>query len=134
MKLKYPFTLFLLTGLIIIGCQTNNPANSNQLNVPNSSNKTQIDENLLINTIKILASDSLEGRGFSKPGNYKAQQLIANEFEKLQLASPLDSGYIQPFTATYEGKRRQRMFPIKVKEGASIPDTTGVGGNVVSMV
>jgi len=36
----------------------------------------------------------------------------------------------------YKGKRRQRMFPVKGKErtDANVPDTTVVGGNVISMV
>ena len=127
----------LFTFIFISSCKTEKPknANKNQLNSP-TRNSIQINETSLINNIKILASDSLEGRGFTKPGNYKAQELIANEFKRLNLASPLDSGYIQQFETVLKGKRRQRMFPVKGKDrnDANVPDTTVVGGNVIAMV
>ena len=107
-----------------------------ELNQKKKISSIQIDKNRTLRNLKILASDSLEGRGFTKPGNYKAQQLIANEFKRLQLATVLDSGYIQEFTTTYKGKRRQRMFPVKGKDrnDANVADTTVVGGNVIGMI
>ncbi len=135
MKIKPIFFAIFFT-FILIGCKPNQPKNSTQLNSTSSSNNIKIDEAQLLNNIKILASDSLEGRGFSKPGNYKAQQLIANEFKRLQLATTLETGYIQEFTTTYQGARRQRMFPVngKDKNDVNVPDTTVVGGNVIGMI
>ncbi len=135
MKIKTAFFTVFFTFLFI-GCTSNESKKTNQLNNVSTADNIKIDEVQLLNNIKILASDSLEGRGFSKPGNYKAQQLIANEFKRLQLETALDSGYIQKFTTTYKGVRRQRMFPVKGKEknDANVPDTTVVGGNVVSMI
>lgn len=121
----------------MVGCSTNNQKNIEEhpLNLL-EKNPIKINEVQLINNIKILASDSLEGRSFTKPGNYKAQQLIASEFKRLQLASPLDSGYIQQFNTTLKGKRRQRLFPVKGKKrnDTNVPDTTVIGGNVVAMI
>jgi len=128
------FALFF--ALLFIGCKSTKPKKANQLNSVSTSNNITINEVQLLNNIKILASDSLEGRGFSKPGNYKAQQLIANEFKRLQLATVLENGYIQEFTTTYKGVRRQRMFPVKGKDknDTNVPDTTVVGGNVIGMI
>lgn len=135
MKSNALFTLSFLIA-IFIGCDSTKNENSAQLNTPNTKGSIKIDRTQLLNNIKILASDSLEGRGFTKPGNYKAQQLIAREFKRLQLTTTLEAGYIQEFTTTYKGKRRQRMFPVKGKEknDANVPDTTVVGGNVIGMV
>lgn len=134
MKTKFISTALFL-ALIIVGCKTNSPKNAkeNQLNTP-KSNSIKINEISLINNVKILASDSLEGRGFTKPGNIKAQQLISNEFKRLNLQTVLDSGYIQNFEHTYKGKRRLRMFPVKGKDANNVSDTTIVGGNVIGMI
>ena len=135
MKTKALFFALFFT-LFYIGCKSTEPKKANQLNSVSTSKNITIDEAQLLNNIKILASDSLEGRGFSKPGNYKAQQLIANEFKRLQLATVLENGYIQEFTTTYKGVRRQRMFPVKGKDknDTNVPDTTVVGGNVIGMI
>jgi hypothetical protein len=135
MKVKSFFFAAFLT-VFLIGCNSNEQKKANQLNSVSSSKKIKIDEAKLLNNLKTLASDAFEGRGFSKPGNYKAQQFIANEFKKLELATPIENGYIQEFTTTYKGARRQRMFPVKGKErnDINVPDTTVVGGNVISMI
>ena len=126
----------LLITLVTVSCNTTKTSETTLLNPTKRSTNLQIDKDRLLRNIKILASDSLEGRGFTKPGNYKAQQLIASEFKRLNLASPIDSGYIQPFKTVLKGKRRQRMFPIKGKDSndANVPDTTVVGGNVIAMI
>jgi hypothetical protein len=130
------FFIVLIVAFFLIGCEESKPKKSNQLNTPSASNTIDINKAQLLKNIQILASDSLEGRAFTKPGNYKAQELISNEFKRLQLETVLESGYIQEFTTTYEGARRQRMFPVKGKEkdDVNVPDTTVVGGNVVGMI
>ena len=126
----------LLAAIIITACNSNQPKKTNNLNLIKKQSSITIDEGKIIQNIKILASDSLEGRGFTTEGNRKAQALIANEFKRLKLLSILDAGYIQNFNHTYKGKRRQRMFPVKGKEknAANVPDTTIVGGNVIGMI
>ncbi len=51
--------------------------------------------------VYVLASDSLEGRETSYPGQRKAAQYIASEFKRLNL-KPVgtDGGYLQPFNVT----------------------------------
>lgn len=126
----------LLAVLIITSCNSNQSEKSNQLNSNKKESTIQIDEGRILRNIQILASDSLEGRGFTKPGNIKAQALIASEFKRLELETVLDSGYIQNFNHTYKGKRRQRMFPMKGKDrnDANVADTTIIGGNVIGMI
>ncbi len=124
----------LFAILFITSCKTNPPKNTPELNPVKKKANINIDEDRLIRNIQILASDSLEGRGFTKPGNIKAQQLIASEFKRLNLATVLDEGYIQNFKHTYKGKRRQRMFPVKGKNASNVADTTIVGGNVLAMI
>lgn len=101
-----------------------------------SSNKIEIDEQVLLSNLKELASDSYEGRGFSKPGNYRAQEFIASQFELLNLEPFFSEGYIQKFPYTFSGKRRQRMFPIANpdKDLKNVPDTTVIGGNVLAQI
>ena len=96
----------------------------------------KIDEKMLLDNLKILASDSLEGRGFSKPGNYKAQKMIANQFQKIGLEAAVDSNFIQEFPYTFSGKRRQRLFPILNPDDdyKNVPDTTVIGGNVLGKI
>ena len=124
----------LIAALIITACNSNQTKKSKENHSKVSTIK--IDEKKLLKNVQILASDSLEGRGFTTVGNKKAQALIASEFKRLKLASVLDSGYIQNFKHTYKGKRRQRMFPVKGKDknDVNVPDTTVVGGNVVAMI
>jgi len=97
-----------------------------------TAEKVTIDEKALLENIKTLASDSFEGRGFSKPGNYRAQKFIASKFKELGLNTYLESGYIQKFPHTFKGKSRQRFFP--VKDTLKILDTTVIGGNVIAKI
>jgi len=123
MKINYSFLLFVST-LFILSC-----------NQPKEA-LIKIDEKMLLDNLKILASDSLEGRGFSKPGNYKAQKMIANQFQKIGLEAAVDSNFIQEFPYTFSGKRRQRLFPILNPDDdyKNVPDTTVIGGNVLGKI
>ncbi|WP_405605763.1 M28 family peptidase [Polaribacter sp. Asnod1-A03] len=104
----------------------------------NSKKTIKINDKILLESIKILSHDSLEGRGFSKKGNYKAQKFIASQFEKIGLEKMSEEGFIQKFPYTFSGKKRLRMFPIKGIERTDtitpIPDTTAIGGNVIGKI
>ncbi len=120
--MKIYICYFLTITILAFGCQ--------------SKKTIQIDENTLLENIKILSHDSLEGRGFSKPGNYKAQLFIANQFKKIGLEKVNSSAYIQKFPYTFSGKRRQRMFPVKnaAEDFSNVKDTTVIGGNVIGKI
>ncbi len=114
----------LIAILVFAGCKLDAP------------NKIEIDREMLLGQLKTLSSDAFEGRAFGTPGNYKAQQHIANQFEKLGIEQALESGYIQEFPHPVTGKYRLRMFPIDsvFQDISNVPDTTVMGGNVVAKI
>ena len=122
MKFRILFTLIIVTFFALFSCQT--------------KEKISINKQALLSNLKELSSDAYEGRGFSKPGNYKAQKFIASKFKELGLETYEGSEYIQKFNHTFKGKWRQRVFPIKdaAKDFSNIPDTTVVGGNVIGVI
>lgn len=120
--MKTKLLLFFLFTIVIISC--------------NTDKTVTLDKETLLEDIKILSHDSLEGRGFSKPGNYKAQKFISEKFKEIGLEPLEHDEFIQEFPYTFSGKRRHRMFPIKnVNEDFSnVADTTVIGGNVVGKI
>ena len=120
--MKTKFFLVSLFTTILISC--------------NSQKSIQVDSKMLRENIKILSHDSLEGRGFSKQGNYKAQKFIASQFEKIGLEKMAGDEFIQEFPYTFSGKIRQRMFPIKNanEDFSNVKDTTVIGGNVIGKI
>lgn len=56
------------------------------------------DAEVLLNHIKVLASDSLEGRGFGTEGGRKAQAYIADQFKELGVVHAFENGYTQKFS------------------------------------
>jgi hypothetical protein len=122
MKLRILAASILIASFSFSSCQTKEEITVNK-------------ETLLAN-LKELSSDAYEGRGFSKPGNYKAQKFIADKFKELGLETYEGDTYIQKFDHTFSGRWRQRLFPVKdAKEDLSnVPDTTVVGGNVVGII
>jgi hypothetical protein len=122
MKLRFFFATLLITSFILCSCQT--------------EKKVTIKKEALLANLKEISSDAYEGRGFSKPGNYKAQQFIASKFKELGLDPYEASGYIQKFEHTFSGRWRQRLFPVKDanKDFSNVPDTTVIGGNVIAQI
>lgn len=98
--------------------------------------KIEINSQELLENIQILSSDSLGGRAFSKPGNYKAQKFIIDKFKKIGLESITEKEYLQEFNYTFKGKKRQEVFPIKKpKENFSnVLDTIVTGGNIIGKI
>lgn len=62
----------------------------------------QVDQAILLNDVRTLSSDSMEGRGAGTPGGERARAYVAARFEALGLTAPA-SGRLQPFTR--EGRR-----------------------------
>lgn len=120
MKLRFLFAILFIAYLS--SCQT--------------EKEITINKEALLANIKEISSDAYEGRGFSKPGNYKAQEFIASKFKELGLEIYRGDTYIQKFEHTFKGRWRQRMFPIEnaEKDFSNVPDTTVIGGNVVGMI
>ena len=106
------------------------------INLANAQNKIEIDETLLLNTIQVLAHDSLEGRGFGTNGNKKARAFIADQFKSIGIAPAFATGFHQDFDTPLTGRRRQRMFPVDNpgNDFENVPDTVLMGGNVVAKI
>lgn len=120
---QLPFILILLClSLSFTCCKT--------------QNNKQLNFKALLADLKELSSDSYEGRGFSTPGNYKAQEYIAKRFQEISVNPYLESGFIQKFEQTLSKRRRQRLFPIQNpgKDYSNVPDTTVIGGNVIAKI
>jgi len=101
-----------------------------------SSSEIEVNEKLLLNAIKVISADDMEGRFFGTEGNYKTQRYLAQQFDSLGIQPAFSSGSIQKFPHTFTGKSRQRVYPILNPEEdfSNVPDTTVMGGNVVTMI
>ncbi len=75
------------------------------------------DETALIENLKFLASDSLEGRRTGTPGNSKARKYIKEQFKKLKLESLGHSNYEMPFQFSVRGEERNGVNLIGVLKG-----------------
>ena len=103
----------------------------------NSSNeKIEVNEKMLLNNLKIISHDTMQGRFFGTEGNYKTQKYIEQQFDSLGIESAFTSGSVQKFPFTFTGKFRQRLYPIlnPADDFSNVPDTTVTGGNVVTMI
>ncbi|SDS22451.1 Peptidase family M28 [Polaribacter sp. KT25b] len=117
MKINYNF----IAALLLIICSCSRPK------------EIDIDNNKLLENIKILSNDTLEGRYFSTPGNYKAQKFIIRKFKEIGLKTFSQNNYLQTFSYTFKGQKRQDVFPVK-KDLTNVPDTTAIGGNILGML
>ena len=96
----------------------------------------KIDSEKLLKNVRIIASDSLEGRAFSTPGNHKAQKIIIDNFTQIGLQNVTNNGYVQEFSYSFQKKKRQEVFPIKKPKDnfSNVPDTTVAGANIIGML
>ncbi len=101
-----------------------------------SKESIEVDREMLLTSIKILAHDSLEGRGFGTEGNYKGQLFIVDQFKESGFEPAFADGYRQFFEHTIGGRRRQRAFPVANpgNDFSNVPDTTLSGANIVAVV
>lgn len=80
-----------------------------------------IDEKRLIEHIKYLASDELQGRKTQSDGNLAAREYIVNEFKRLDLATQYPD-YIQKFS--FEGRRDNMTYDQAANVIAYIPGSS----------
>ncbi|MCK0131926.1 M28 family peptidase [Flavobacteriaceae bacterium F08102] len=122
--MKKLLTLLCL-GLCVIACKQNL-----------HEKRVIINEAQLLQRLKIISHDSLEGRYFGTPGNIKTQHYLAKEFKSLGIAPAFAEGYIQRYPHTFSGQRRQRMYPVHGGSDGllNVSDTTVYGGNVVAKI
>lgn len=114
-------TVFL-SFAIVLGCSEPKPITINS-------------EKLLEN-VKILSDDSMEGRAFSKPGSVKAQKFIEKKFKEAGLQTFENDSHIITFDYFFKGKKRHDAFPIQNPEldYSNVRDTTASGANIVGFL
>lgn len=102
----------------------------------NFPKEIEINNKHLLKNVQILSNDSLEGRAFSKPGNYKTQKFIEKQFQQVGLKPVVGNNLIQTFSYTFKGKFRHEVFPVKKpkKDFSNVKDTTAIGGNIIGMI
>jgi hypothetical protein len=115
----------LLITLSVFACTNNENTQPDKIN-----------SDLLLESIQVLAHDSLEGRGFGTKGNQKGRKYLAQQFDKIGVPAAFEAGYDQSFEHTISKRLRQRRFPIEnpSKDYSNVPDTTLVGGNIIARV
>lgn len=98
--------------------------------------KIEFNNQELLNNIKILSNDSLQGRAFSTPGNYKAQKFIIDKFSQVELQIFQKNQYLQEFSYTFKGKKRHEVFPVRKpnENFSNVKDTTAIGGNIIGQL
>jgi len=120
---NYIYIIACLT--LVLACQSNI-----------SSEIIKVNEEMLLYNIKVISHDSMQGRFFGTKGNYKTQRFIAKQFDSLGIEPAFSPGSIQKYPYTFKGKSRQSMYPISnpTEDFSNVPDTTVIGGNVVTMI
>lgn len=87
-----------------------------------TSAAAQIDQATLLNDVRALSSDAMEGRGAGTPGGERARAYVVSRFEALGLAAPA-SRRLQPFTrATRRGEPVSGANVLGVVRGTRTPD------------
>ncbi|MFD1315493.1 M28 family peptidase [Namhaeicola litoreus] len=123
MKIKY--LLLFASGLLLFNCS-----------VQKNTQAINIDQQALINGIRTLSHDSLEGRNFASVGNKKGQLYLAERFQQYGIEPLFESGYIQSFPELLQGRARQMILPIEnpAEDFSNVPDTLVYGGNVLAKI
>jgi Zn-dependent M28 family amino/carboxypeptidase len=107
MNLKYYSLVF--ASLLVFSCKTQ----SQETTVETISEPTgtaevkQFDTEALLERVKFLSLDSLEGRRTGEKGGLIARDFVVSQFKKYGIA-PLLTDYTQPFT--FEGRRDKKTY------------------------
>ena len=110
MKTKYLSLYFVL--LLTLSCK-GQTENSIKQTVEKSQVETELfDSKALLERVKFLSLDSLEGRRTGEKGGLIARDYVVSQFKKNGI-SPLLSEYTQPFS--FEGRRDKKTY-----EGANV--------------
>jgi len=110
MKTKYLSLYFVL--LLTLSCK-GQTENSIKQTVEKSQVETELfDSKALLERVKFLSLDSLEGRRTGEKGGLIAREYVVSQFKKYGVA-PLLEDYTQPFS--FEGRRDKKTY-----EGANV--------------
>ena len=116
MKLKMKFRLYslVLIALFTFSCKGQTSEASLEVDASETIEKTinLFDADALLERVKYLSLDSLEGRQTGTKGGLIAREYVIGQFKKLGIAPLLDD-YSQPFS--FEGRRDKKTY-----EGANV--------------
>lgn len=85
--------LILISLFVFTGCDTSDSTNE-------TDSSALFNENRLLDDLRFLSSDDLEGRKTGSEGNRLAREFILERFEELQLEEAGEEGYNQVFSHT----------------------------------
>ncbi|VAW16585.1 hypothetical protein MNBD_BACTEROID03-2709 [hydrothermal vent metagenome] len=88
--MKYKL-IFLL--ILFLSCEK-----KSEVSVSTNASELSINESILIQNLKIISHDSMQGREYLTEGNRKTRDFINKEFSKLELQSVVGTGYLQRFS------------------------------------
>ncbi len=95
--MNYYFPKFILLAFLLSSIFTCKSQTSSVTQKANSIPQNKVDSTQLMNDIKYLSSDQLEGRRSGEKGNEVARKYIVGKFEKLGLEK-FNDGFLQPFS------------------------------------
>jgi len=110
MKTKYLYLCFVL--LLTFSCKGQTETTTEQTLEQVEVNTSLFDADALLERVKFLSLDSLEGRRTGEKGGLIARDYVVSQFKKYGI-SPLLSDYTQPFS--FEGRRDKKTY-----EGANV--------------
>jgi len=105
------FRLYSLTllALLTLSCKGQTNETTQEVEVTETIEKTVelFDADALLERVRYLSLDSLEGRQTGTKGNLIAREYVIDQFKKYGIASLLDD-YTQPFS--FEGRRDKKTY------------------------
>jgi hypothetical protein len=95
-----------------------------------------INSEKLLDNVKILANDSMEGRAFSSLGSVKSQKFIEKRFAEVGLQTYKNGSYLERFDYVFKGRIRHEAFPVENPgiNFSNVKDTTASGTNIIGLL
>lgn len=112
--MKFRLYSLALLALLTFSCKGQTSETTQEVEVTETIEKTAdlFDADALLERVRYLSLDSLEGRQTGTKGNLIAREYVINQFKKYDIA-PLLEDYTQPFS--FEGRRDKKTY-----EGANV--------------
>jgi len=112
--MKFKIYSLALIALLAFSCKGQTSDTTQEVEANKTIEKTAdlFDADALLERVRYLSLDSLEGRQTGTKGNLIAREYVINQFKKYDIAPLLDE-YTQPFS--FEGRRDKKTY-----EGANV--------------
>ena len=112
--MKFKLYYLVLIVVFTFSCKGQTSETTQEVETTQTFEKTAdlFDADALLERVRFLSLDSLEGRQTGTKGNLIAREYVINQFKKYGI-TPLLDNYTQPFT--FEGRRDKKTY-----EGANV--------------